>query len=86
MYGWQVGGKKAGLLNFSSSDCPYQTKEPWQYGTKVLPYFSSKFSPQSLNFSKIFFRCGLLSGTLKKERIEFRSPLQSRLDMRVFHT
>jgi hypothetical protein len=31
----QVGGKKAGLLNFSSSDCPYQAKEVWQYGTKV---------------------------------------------------
>jgi hypothetical protein len=38
-YGGQVGGKKAGLLNFSSSDCPYQTKEAWQYGTKVLAYF-----------------------------------------------
>jgi hypothetical protein len=31
----EVGGKKAGLLNFSPSDCPYQAREPWQYGTKV---------------------------------------------------
>jgi hypothetical protein len=57
-YGDQVGGKKAGLLNFSSSDCPYQTKEAWQYGTKVLAYVSSKISPQPLYFFRIFLRCG----------------------------
>jgi hypothetical protein len=69
-YGWQVGGKKAGLLNFSSSDCPYQTKEAWQYGTKVLPYFLSKISPQPLYLFRIFLRCGLVCpGHLEKKEL-----------------
>ncbi|XP_023347561.1 uncharacterized protein LOC111716356 [Eurytemora carolleeae] len=32
--GPKVGGKKVGLLNFSMVDCPYTTKEIWQYGTQ----------------------------------------------------
>ena len=31
----QVGGKQAGLLNFSMAECPYKTTEIWQYGTQV---------------------------------------------------
>ena len=32
--GPRVGGKKAGLLNFSSAACPHQAASPWQFGTR----------------------------------------------------
>ena len=32
--GPKVGGKRAGLLNFGSADCPYEVSTPWQFGTK----------------------------------------------------
>jgi len=32
--GPKVGGKRAGLLNFSGAGCPYEVTSPWQFGTK----------------------------------------------------
>ena len=32
--GPKVGGKRAGLLNFSVARCPYEMTSPWQFGTK----------------------------------------------------
>jgi len=32
--GPKVGGKRAGLLNFGSTACPYEVSTPWQFGTK----------------------------------------------------